>query len=158
MADESDRQAFLDRIDVDSRTNLTIMRWIRFLTERTEPEALSELFRYYNRIGWIGDEVEAYLVAVANGTKPSEQTFDQDEREKEVEDHELLVVKKRPQRKPKKDEDSEEVDWRLDPDDHIRSWMFIMEIAGVPADKNLWCDLGQRLDRFEGGLDEFCRI
>ena len=102
--------------------------------------------------------IAKFLKDMEPDQRPPEETYDQDEREKEVEDHELLVVKKRPQRKTKKSEDSDEADWRLDPDDHIRSWMFIMEIAGVPADKNLWCDLGLRLDRFEAGLDEFCRI
>lgn len=158
MAGESEQRPFLDRIEVDSRTTLIVMRWMRFLAERAEPESLPDLFGYYSRIGWISEEVKDYLLAVADGTRPVEPLFDQDTAEKEVGDRSLVVVSKQGQQRSGKRKEPDAVDWRLDPNDHLKSWMFVMEIAGSTTDKNLWCELGHKLDRFESGVDEFCRI
>ncbi|UCE81043.1 MAG: hypothetical protein JSV94_00995 [Methanobacteriota archaeon] len=148
----------LERIVVDSRTNLVTMRWIGFLIDKAGLEALPELFRYYCSIGWISEEVEIHLSTVADGLKAP---IHEDEPElvyEEIEDRNILVTKTGVKKKPKKGEVDSADDWRLTPEDHLKSWLFILEIAGIGTDKNLWYELRQKMDFLERGLDEYCQI
>ncbi|UCE90755.1 MAG: hypothetical protein JSV90_04775 [Methanobacteriota archaeon] len=158
MDEEQERPPVVDTIDADSKTNMVVMRWIRFLLDRMEPDALPELFRYYARIGWISEDVEGYLVMVSEGTRPPEEEPEPELLYEEVRDQSLLVTKKEPKRKSKKGRRPADEGWKLTPEDHLKSWMFVLEIAGISTDRNLWCELGQKIDMFEDGLDEYCRI
>ncbi|MDH3365485.1 MAG: hypothetical protein OEM29_05735 [Thermoplasmata archaeon] len=155
---DDERPPVLERLEVDSRTNLVTMRWIRFLMERTSPEALPELFQYYYRIGWISEEVEEYLVTVAEGFKEPEPEGEIGMLYEPIEDQNLLVTKPAAKKKPRKRKDESDDEWRLTPEDHLKSWMFVLEIAGVETDKNLWYELRQKIDFLEDGLDDYCRI
>jgi flagellar protein FlaD len=156
--DDNERPPALDRLEVDSRTNLITMRWIRFLIERTSQQAIPELFQYYYRIGWISEEVEEYLVTVAEGFKEPEPEDDVDMVYETVEDQNLLVTRPSAKKKPRKRKTDADEEWRLTPEDHLKSWMFVLEIAGVETDKNLWYELRQKIDFLEDGLDDYCRI
>jgi len=154
--DEEYRRSALEYMGVDFRTNLVVMRWLTFLLEKVRREALPDLFGYYERIGWISERVKTMLVQMSEGARPSDRlpqeeiVIDQD-----VEDHSLLLSKEPvggPRRPP------EETGWQLTPEDHIKSWAFLMEIKGEPVDKNLWCDLETRIDSFEFSVEEYYRI
>jgi flagellar protein FlaD len=160
--DTDDGEAVLEYVTVDFRTNLVVMRWLAFLLQKMEREAVPKLFGYYQRIGWIGKGVEQKLSQIAEGTKTPAKGDDEEMllEEEEVEDHNLVLTKeprglppppKNPPGKPA-------VDWQLTPQDHIRSWAFIMEIKGEPVDKNLWWDLEQRIDTYEFNIEEYYRI
>ena len=155
--DEEERPPVVESIEADSKTNMVVMRWIKFLLDRMDPEALPELFNYYSRIGWISEEVESYLVMVSEGTKPPEAEEETELVYEEVRDQNLLVTKRESKKKPRKGRKSDD-EWKLTPDDHLKSWMFVLEIAGIHTDRNLWCELGQKIDMFEGGMDDYCRI
>ena len=156
MSADDERRPVLESIDIDSRTNLLVMRWIRFLMDRVGPEFLPDLFEYYREIGWISEEVEEYLGTVSDGTKPSE--FEPGSERviyEAVGEDNILVGKQQTKQRPKK-KPSE--DWKLTAEEHLTSWWFVLEISGALIDKNLWHELGQRIDLFEQGFDEFCRI
>ncbi|HUV61982.1 MAG TPA: FlaD/FlaE family flagellar protein [Thermoplasmata archaeon] len=155
---DHERPPVLDRIDVDSRTNLIIMRWIRFLMEKTSLEAIPELFQYYYRIGWISEEVEEYLVTVSEGFRLPEPNDEEEMLYEAVEDQNLLVTKSSTKKKPMKRKAGPDEEWRLTSEDHLKSWLFVLEIAGFETDKNMWYELRQKIDFLEDGLDDYCRI
>ena len=148
------RISVLENIEVNSRTNLVIMRWLSFLMDRIEQEAIPLLFDFYSRIGWIGDEAAEYLSAVAEGAKPP-TSVDSDLIDAQM-PNEVPTRSSRRSRKGR--QETEEIDWRLTPDDHMKSWMFIMEVAGQDVDKNIWVEAEQRMGRFERELAEYYRL
>ena len=158
MDEEQGKPSVVETIDADSKTNMVVMRWIKFLLDRMEPDDLPDLFQYYARIGWISGEVEGYLVLVSEGTKAPEEEDEPELVYEEVRDQNLLVTKKETKKRPRKGRKSSDERWKLSPDDHLKSWMFVLEIAGIRTDRNLWCELGQKIDMFESGLDDYCRI
>jgi len=148
------RISVLENIEVDSRTNLVIMRWLSFLMDRLEQEAIPQLFDFYSRIGWIGDEAAEYLSMVAEGAKPPAPV------DSDLMDAQMLgeIPARASKRSRKGKQETEDIDWRLTPDDHMKSWMFIMEIAGQDVDKNIWVEAEQRIGRFERELAEYYRL
>ncbi|OGS52615.1 MAG: hypothetical protein A3K75_01985 [Euryarchaeota archaeon RBG_13_61_15] len=155
--DEEYRRAALEYMSVDFRTNLVVMRWLTFLLEKVKREALPDLFGYYERIGWMSERVKNMLVQVSEGAKPSERPPQEEiVIDEDVEDHSLLLSKE--PIKGSKKTPAEETGWQLTPEDHIKSWAFLMEIKGEPVDKNLWCDLETRIDSFEFSVEEYYRI
>ena len=158
MDEEQDRPPVVEAIDTDSKTSMVVMRWIKFLLDRMEPDDLPELFQYYTRIGWISEEAEGYLTLVSEGMRAPEDEEEPELVYEEVRDQNLLVTKKETKKKPRKGRKAADEQWKLSPDDHLKSWMFVLEIAGIHTDRNLWCELGQKIDMFEGGLDDYCRI
>ncbi|HIH00560.1 TPA: hypothetical protein HA259_00505 [Thermoplasmata archaeon] len=158
MDEEEDRPPVVETIEMDSKTNMVMMRWIKFLLDRMEPDSLPELFSYYARIGWISEEVESYLVMVSEGAKPPEEEPESELVYEEVQDQNLLVTRKETKKKSGKGRKPADDAWKLSPDDHLKSWMFVLEIAGIHTDRNLWCELGQKIDMFESGVDDYCRI
>jgi archaellum component FlaD/FlaE len=148
----------LDYMTVDFRTNLVVMRWLTFLLHRMEREGIPQLFSYYQRIGWIGKDVEGKLSQIAEGTKAPPPPEDEAVvTEEDVEDHRLVLTKE-PREAPKRQPSKRIPDWQLTPQDHIRSWAFIMEIKGEPVDRNLWWDLEKRIDNYEFNIEEYYRI
>ena len=86
-----DGEAALEVISVDSRTNIITMRWLSFLMDKIDPEAMPELFVFYKRIGWMGTQAAAYMSALAEGAKPEAPSEEQALMEEDVEDHNLLI-------------------------------------------------------------------
>lgn len=145
----------LEEVHVDSRTNVIVMRWLSFLMERVDPAAIPALFDFYSRIGWLGRDAATYLASVIEGTKPEAPPDEEALLEEDIEDHELLV---KGGTSSSEEAEEEEDDWRLTPEDHIKCWMFIMEIAGIRVDKNIWCDVDERISRFERRLADYYRV
>lgn len=150
-----DGEAALEVISVDSRTNIITMRWLSFLMDKIDPEAMPELFVFYKRIGWMGTQAAAYMSALAEGAKPEAPSEEQALMEEDVEDHNLLI---RRGTDSDKEPRTEEVDWRLTPEDHIKCWMFMMEIAGMDVDRNTWVEVDERISRFERRLADYYKV
>jgi archaellum component FlaD/FlaE len=155
---DDERRPVLESIEIDSRTNLLVMRWIRFLMDRVGPDSLPALFGYYREIGWIGEEVEEYLGIVSEGTRPSEVEPGSERLIYEAVGEDNILVSGKQTKQRSKKQRKPEGEWKLTAEDHLTSWWFVLEISGVLIDKNLWHELGQRIDAFEQGFDEFCRI
>ena len=151
------RPPVLDRLTLDSRTNMVTMRWLSYLIDRTSLEALPELFRYYCSIGWISEEVEVQLSAIADGLRAPEPDEEAELIYEEVEDQNILVTKTDRRKKPRKRKEPSD-DWKMTPEDHLKSWLFVLEIAGIETDRNLWYELKQKIDFLEDGLNGYCRI
>ena len=108
------RISVLENIEVNSRTNLVIMRWLSFLMDRVEQDAIPLLFDFYSRIGWMGDEAAEYLSAVAEGAKLPTPA-DSDLMDVQMPD----AAPTRTSKKSRKGrQETEDIDWRLTPDDH----------------------------------------
>ena len=151
----------LDRIHVDTRTSLVVMRWLRFLSDRVDPAGLPRLLDYYFRINWISGEMLAELVKIAEGTNGYEPPATDAFVDEDVEDHELLLEKepvKGLESLVAKEDDAKRGEWRLTPEDHIKSWMFIMELKNEPIDKNALLEVEQRLDSIESNPEALYRI
>lgn len=152
------REPLLASLPPGFRTELVAMRWLRFLLENIEVEALPSLMAYYARIGWIGKDVEQAMVERVQGTlAPAESEYVEDLDEDEIEAHELVLAKKPSGGKKAKVEEVA-MGWQLSPEDHIKSLMFIMELRGEPVEKNELLELEQRIDRFESDMEEYYRV
>ena len=146
-------------VSIDSRTNLIVMRLLSFLMDRIDPSVIPQLFDFYRRIGWLGKAAAEYLSAVSEGTKPELPPEEEAFVEEDLEEHNLVIKKgKEPEDEEEYEEEEAEPDWRLTPEDHIKCWMFMMEIAGVDIDKNAWCEAEQRIGRFERELSDYYRM
>lgn len=145
----------LEIVPTDTRTNVIVMRWLSFLMERMDTVAIPALFDFYSRIGWLGKDAAEYLASVTEGAKPEAPPDEEALLEEDIEDHDLLV---KGEESSLEEADEEEADWRLTPEDHIKCWMFIMEIAGIRVDKNIWCDVDERISRFERKLADYYRV
>ncbi len=152
---DEDREAALEVIPVDSRTNIIAMRWLSFLLDRVDPEAVPELFGFYRRIGWLGTQAAAYMSALAEGTKPEAPPEGEALMEEDIEDHNLLL---RRGADSGEETEEEEAEWRLTPEDHIKCWMFMMEIAGMDVDRNTWVEVDERISRFERRLADYYKV
>jgi len=150
-----DGEAALESIWVDSRSNIIAMRWLSFLLDRMDPTAMPELFNFYRRIGWLGKQAAAYMSALAGGSKPEAPPEGQALMEEDIEDHNLLI---RRETNPGEEPETDEAEWRLTPEDHIKCWMFMMEIAGMDVDRNTWVEVDERISRFERRLADYYRV
>lgn len=150
---EEPRGYVLESMTIDSRTTMVVMRWVRFLLGRVEHGDVPELFRYYNRIGWISEDLTEELTEIADGMKVREAL-----------DVSTSIAgagdpsSKKASKGQTRSAPASEGGWRMDPEDHLRSWIFISELGGSEVDKNLWAGLGQRLESFELDLEEYYRV
>lgn len=152
---EEEREPALGSVPVDSRTNLIVMRMLSFLMDRVDPVAIPQLLDFYRRIGWLGGQAAGYLSAVSEGTKPDAPPEEEELAKEKLEDHRPAAKKGAP---PEEGLEEEEPDWRLTPEDHIKCWMFITEIAGIDVDRNIWCEVEERIGRFERELADYYRV
>jgi len=151
---------FLDRIQPDTRTSLVVMRWLRFLSDRVDTSGLPRLLEYYRQIDWISGDAMEELIRIAEGTRGYEPLNMDALDEEEVEEHELLLEKEPAKDAGASEEDTEtgQKEWRLMPEDHVKSWMFLMELKNEPMDKNTMIDLEQRLNLIESNPEALYRI
>jgi len=153
MMMEVPRGHVLESMAIDSRTTMVVMRWARFLLDRVDHDDIPELFRYYNRIGWIGEDLAEELTKIAEGMKvqgargmsaPIADADDSGSRKGSKGQARSCPVS--------------ETGWRMTSEDHLRSWIFISELGGSEVDKNLWAGLDQRLESFELDLEGYYRV
>ena len=140
----------LTYIKRDYYTIVLLMRWIEFLFERVKRDKITLLLDYYVDIGWISKEVKSEIMAYARGeVQDVTKYFPEEEIEAEIEMPEGTIKTPRP-RMYKKVED-----WRLSAEDHLKSLLFVMKIAGIEVNKDKLNSLEQEIEKFKKSLWEY---
>ena len=140
----------LKHIKKDYYTIVLLMRWIEFLFERVKRDKITLLLDYYVDIGWISKEVKSEIMAYARGeVQDVTKYFPEEELEAEIETPAGTIRAPKP-RIYKKVED-----WRLSAEDHLKSLLFIMKIAGVEVNKDRLNSLEQEIEKFKKSLWEY---
>lgn len=151
-------EALLKGVGADFRSTLIIIRWINFLHENVPASQVPRLFEYYENIGWISKETRNHLTEMALGMKPRDEIYEQYPLEsfipgkkevEEVESFESVIEEKYRLRI------DEAQDWRLDSEDHLKSYLFIQELVGDKVNKDEWNAIELRIDQFRHGLRGF---
>ncbi len=140
----------LKHIKKDYYTIVLLMRWIEFLFERVKRDKITLLLDYYVDIGWISKEVKSEIMAYARGeVQDVTKYFPEEELEAEIETPAGTIRAPKP-RIYKKVED-----WRLSAEDHLKSLLFIMKIAGEEVNKDRLNSLEQEIEKFKKSLWEY---
>ncbi len=140
----------LRHIKKDYYTIVLLMRWIEFLFERVKRDKITLLLDYYVDIGWISKEVKSEIMAYARGeVQDVTKYFPEEEIEAEIETPAGTIRAPKP-RLYKKVED-----WRLSAEDHLKSLLFIMKIAGREVNKDKLNSLEQEIEKFKKSLWEY---
>ncbi len=140
----------LKHIKKDYYTIVLLMRWIEFLFERVKRDKITLLLDYYVDIGWISKEVKSEIMAYARGeVQDVTKYFPEEEIEAEIETPAGTIRAPKP-RVYKKVED-----WRLSAEDHLKSLLFIMKIAGIEVNKDKLNSLEQEIEKFKKSLWEY---
>ncbi len=140
----------LREIKKDYYTIVLLMRWIEFLFERVKRDKITLLLDYYVDIGWISKEVKSEIMAYARGeVQDVTKYFPEEEIEAEIETPAGTIKTPEPKIYRRVD------DWRLSAEDHLKSLLFIMKIAGVEVNKDRLNSLEQEIEKFKKSLWEF---
>ncbi len=140
----------LTHIKKDYYTIVLLMRWIEFLFERVKRDKITLLLDYYVDIGWISKEVKSEIMAYARGEiQDVTKYFPEEEIEAEIEMPEGTIKAPRPKIYKKVE------DWRLSAEDHLKSLLFIMKIAGIEVNKDKLNSLEQEIEKFKKSLWEY---
>ncbi len=140
----------LTYIKKDYYTVVLLMRWIEFLFEHVKRDKITLLLDYYVDIGWISKEVKSEIMAYARGeVQDVTKYFPEEEIEAEIETPAGTI--KAPEPKVYKKVD----DWRLSAEDHLKSLLFIMKIAGIEVNKDRLNSLEQEIEKFKKSLWEY---
>ncbi|NPA75150.1 MAG: flagella protein [Euryarchaeota archaeon] len=140
----------LTTIRKDYYTIVLLMRWIEFLFERVKRDKITLLLDYYVDIGWISKEVKSEIMAYARGeVQDVTKYFPEEEIEAEIETPDGTIKAPAPHIYKKVE------DWRLSAEDHLKSLLFIMKIAGVEVNKDRLNSLEQEIEKFKKSLWEF---
>ncbi len=140
----------LTHIRKDYYTIVLLMRWIEFLFEHVKRDKITLLLDYYVDIGWISKEVKSEIMAYARGeVQDVTKYFPEEEIEAEIETPAGTIKTPGPKIYKKVE------DWRLSAEDHLKSLLFIMKIAGVEVNKDRLNSLEQEIEKFKKSLWEF---
>ncbi len=143
----------LTKIRKDYYTVVLLMRWIEFLFEHVKRDKITLLLDYYVDIGWISKEVKSEIMAYARGeVQDVTKYFPEEEIEAEIETPAGTIKTPGPKVYKKVE------DWRLSAEDHLKSLLFIMKIAGVEVNKDRLNSLEQEIEKFKKSLWEFHRV
>ncbi len=146
----SQGKPILTEIKKDYYTIVLLMRWIEFLFERVKRDKITLLLDYYVDIGWISRKVKSEIMAYARGeVQDVTKYFPEEEIEAEIETPAGTIKAPGPKIYKKVD------DWRLSAEDHLKSLLFIMKIAGIEVNKDRLNSLEQEIEKFKKSLWEF---
>jgi archaellum component FlaD/FlaE len=142
----------LTRIPKDYLTLTLVMRWIEFLFERITRDKISLALDYYVEIGWISEDVKHEIMSIARGEMQDVTKYMAHEEAATAEEalgEEVGSVEAAPTVYKKIE------DWRLAADDHLKSLLFICNIAGIKVDKDKLNSLELMIQRFKENLENF---
>ncbi len=140
----------LTHIRKDYYTIVLLMRWIEFLFEHVKRDKITLLLDYYVDIGWISKGVKSEIMAYARGeVQDVTRYFPEEEIEAEIETPDGTIKTPTPHIYRKVE------DWRLSAEDHLKSLLFIMKIAGEEVNKDRLNSLEQEIEKFKKSLWEF---
>ncbi len=169
----------LVKIGADASCHLALMEWIRFLLERVNRVEIPSVLSFYQRIGWISGEIKADMqeiirgvgafagepgapAAVAGGGPSAASAKDASGDIVIAYGKEQARELKGPakgQAAPKGAPSAKSelaATWRLTPDDHIGSLMYIEWIrSGGDLDRDKLEEIRREVSRLRSGLDGF---
>ncbi len=61
----------LESVEDDLRSNLLVEKWLGYLLQYMDHDALNKLMDYYQRIGWISESAKKKLISIAEGINSS---------------------------------------------------------------------------------------
>ncbi|MCD6383325.1 MAG: flagella protein [Thermoplasmata archaeon] len=138
-------QPILSHLPTDYRTMILVFRWIEFLFERVTRDKIGMLLEYYKDVGWISDEVKSKVMAFARGEIQDVTKYEPTDGEPgpELFDKGGTALYKKVS------------DWRLSADDHLKSLLFILKIAGIEVNKDIFNAIEQEIKMFKQNLEEY---
>jgi flagellar protein FlaD len=142
----------LTHIRKDYLTLTLVMRWIEFLFERITRDKISLALDYYVEIGWISEDVKHEIMSIARGEMQDVTKYMAHEEAATAEEalgEEVGAIEAAPAIYKKIE------DWRLAADDHLKSLLFICNIAGIKVDKDRLNSLELMIQRFKESLENF---
>jgi flagellar protein FlaD len=142
----------LTHIRKDYLSLTLVMRWIEFLFERITRDKISLALDYYVEIGWISEDVKHEIMSIARGEMQDVTKYMAHEEAATAEEalgEEVGAVDAAPAVYKKIE------DWRLAADDHLKSLLFICNIAGIKVDKDKLNSLELMIQRFKESLENF---
>ena len=142
----------LTHIRKDYLTLTLVMRWIEFLFERITRDKISLALDYYVEIGWISEDVKHEIMSIARGEMQDVTKYMAHEEAATAEEalgEEVGAIEAAPAMYKKIE------DWRLAADDHLKSLLFICNMAGIKVDKDKLNSLELMIQRFKESLENF---
>jgi len=162
------RMARLSQIGSDSMCLIALMRWIEFMLGRVKREQVPSLLGFYVRIGWITDGIKQHVMDVIRGIRfgpgapvggATGRTYGAYEAPKDKEGDVVMAYSKEAvtevAAEPKKTAIPPGDDWKLAPEDHLKTLIFIEKIRGTEVDKNKLEELERDVLNLRKGLDGF---
>jgi flagellar protein FlaD len=164
------RVARLTQIGSDSMCLIALMRWIEFMLGRVKREQVPSLLGFYVRIGWISDGIKQHVMDVIRGIRfgpgapvggATGRTYGTYEAPKDREGDVVMAYSKEAvgeaaaPGEPKKPPVPPGDDWKLGPEDHLKTLIFIEKIRGSEVDKSKLEELERDVLNLRKGLDGF---
>jgi flagellar protein FlaD len=164
------RVARLTQIGSDSMCLIALMRWIEFILGRVKREQVPSLLGFYVRIGWISDGIKQHVMDVIRGIRfgpgapvggATGRTYGSYEAPKDREGDVVMAYSKEAvgesavPSEPKKTAVPPGDDWKLGPEDHLKTLIFIEKIRGSEVDKSKLEELERDVLNLRKGLDGF---
>jgi len=163
------RMARLTQIGSDSMCLIALMRWIEFMLGRTKREQIPSLLGFYVRIGWISDGIKQHVMDVIRGIRfgpgapvggATGRTYGAYEAPKDKEGDVVMAYSKEAVTEVAAPEAKKSAmppgdDWKLAPEDHLKTLIFIEKIRGTEVDKNKLEELERDVLNLRKGLDGF---
>lgn len=156
----------LTQIGSDSMCYISMVRWIEFMLAKVKREQIPGLLTYYVRIGWVSESIRSHVLDMIRGMRagpgapgaaagavsveaPRDKEGDVVMAYSKEAFHGTAKPAEPGGKKPVED------DWKLAPEDHLKSLIFIERIRGSDIDKNKLQELEEDIKRLRGGLEGF---
>jgi archaellum component FlaD/FlaE len=166
----------LAKIGSDASCHLALMEWIRFLLERVNRTEIPSALSFYQRIGWISGEIKADMLEIIRGIgavpgEPAPSGGAPSGAASSAKDAsgDIVIAYGKEQARDLKGPKGQaagakaaskgaepSTSWRLTPDDHIGSLMYIEWIrSGGDLDRDKLEEIRREVSRLRSGLDGF---
>ena len=168
----------LAKIGSDASCHLALMEWIRFLLERVNRTEIPSALSFYQRIGWISGEIKADMIEIIRGIGPMAgepapsapaATHGAGQSAAKDASGDIVIAYGKEQARDLKGpakgsapgkaaakSAEPATTWRLTPDDHIGSLMYIEWIrSGGDLDRDKLEEIRREVSRLRSGLDGF---
>jgi flagellar protein FlaD len=162
------RIARLSKVGDAPTCHIALIRWIEFILDKVPRKEISNLLSFYVKIGWISTGIKSEIVDMIRGmageeveAKPKKgkkkakggkgkdkdgdvvMTYDKEDL------HELAISKVKGGTGAKYD------NWKMSPEDHLKSLILIERIRGADLDKEALEDLERDVMNLKEGLEDF---
>ncbi|MEM2869451.1 MAG: FlaD/FlaE family flagellar protein [Thermoplasmata archaeon] len=164
------RVARLTQIGSDSMCLIALMRWIEFLLSKVKREQIPSLLSFYVRIGWISDGIKQHVMDVIRGIRfgpgapvggATGRTYAPYEAPKDREGDVVMAYSKEAVTEVGAGPEAKKPavplgdDWKMTPEDHLKTLIFIERIRGTEVDKSKLEELERDVLNLRKGLDGF---